>query len=115
VDLMDLTVNLGAWKRISDPMKDLVEEQVRIYSDLHYLGIQKRNIEALAKFKEAGSTVNRMSQEDMQAFRRNAVPIWYNWARKSPGAAKVFKLQLDFMMNDLMGYVTKEDIKGQSL
>jgi len=115
VDLMDLTVNLGAWKRLDPKMQAMVEEQVRIYSNKHYLGIQKRNVEALAQFVEAGSQVNRMSQEDMTAFRRNAVPIWFNWAKKSPGAAKVFKLQLDFMMNDLMGYVTAEDIKGQSL
>ena len=115
VDLMDLTINIGAWKRVSDKMKQLVEEQVRAYSYLHYTGIQKRNVEALAKFKEAGSTVSRMTPEDMVRFRKASIPIWFKWAKKSPGATKVFKLQLDYMMNDIMGYVTPEDIKGYSL
>lgn len=115
VDLMDLTVNLGAWKRLDPKLQTLVEEEVRSYSYKHYTGIQKKNVEALKKFKEAGSTVNRLSQEDMQRFRRAAIPIWYNWAKKSPGAAKVFKLQLDFMMNDIMGYITPDEIKGQSI
>ena len=115
VDLMDLTINLGAWKRLSPKLQTFVEDEVRSYSYKHYSGIQKRNVEALAKFKESGSTVSRMSQDDMDKFRRAAIPIWFKWARKSPGATKVFKLQLDYMMNDIMGYVTAADIKGQSL
>lgn len=115
VDLMDLTVNIGAWKRASDTIKKLVEEQVRAYSYQHYIGIQQRNVEALAKFKEAGSSVSRMTPEDMALFRKASIPIWFKWAKKSPGAAKVFKLQLDYMMNDIMGYVTPEDVKGYSL
>ncbi len=115
VDLMDLTINLGAWKRASPEIRTLVEEQVRSYSYKHYIGIQKRNIEALAKFKESGSTVSRMTSEDMIKFRKASIPIWFNWAKKSPSATKVFKLQLDFMMNDIMGYVTPDDIKGYSL
>lgn len=115
VDLMEITCNIGAWKRLSPQMQNLFEEQVKVFSSAHYLGIQKRNIEALAKFKEAGSIVNRMSAEDVAEFRKKAIPIWFKWAKKSPEATEVFKLQLDFMMNDLMGYITPEDIKGQTL
>ena len=115
VDLMEITCNAGAWKRLSPAMQTLVEEQVKVFSSEHYLGIQKRNIEALAKFKEAGCIVNRMTPEDAAQFRRNAIPIWYSWGKKSPDAAEVLQLQIDFMLNDLMGYLTPEDIKGQSL
>ena len=115
VDLMEITCNMGAWKRLSPKMQALMEEQVKVFSSNHYLGIQKRNIEALAKFKAAGSIVNRMSSDDVAAFRRNAIPIWYKWAKKSKEASEVLQLQLDFMQNDLMGYITPEDIKGQSL
>jgi TRAP-type C4-dicarboxylate transport system substrate-binding protein len=96
-------------------MQTLVEEQVKVFSYQHFIGIQKRNVEALQKFKDAGSIVNRMSQEDVNAFRKNAIPIWFNWGKKSPDAARVLQLQLDFMLNDLMGYITPEDIKGLSL
>jgi TRAP-type mannitol/chloroaromatic compound transport system substrate-binding protein len=115
VDLMDLTVNQGAWNRLSPPLKQLVEEQVAAYSLHHFVSIQKRNVEALQKFKDAGSVVNRMSVEDLAEFRRKAVPIWFKWAKKDADAARVFKVQLDFMMNDIMGYVTPDDIKGYSL
>jgi TRAP-type mannitol/chloroaromatic compound transport system substrate-binding protein len=115
VDLMEITCNLGAWERLSEPMQKLVEEQVKVLSREHYLGIQQRNFAALAKFKEAGSVVNRMSPEDVAQFRKHAIPIWFNWARKSPDAAEVLKLQLDFMLNDLMGYITPEDIKDYTL
>ena len=115
VDLMEFTANAGAWKRLSPEMQTLVEEQVKVFSSQHFLGIQKRNVEALAKFKEAGSVVNRMSQDDVDQFRKKAIPIWFNWGKKSPDAARVLQLQLDFMLNDLMGYITPEDIKGYSL
>jgi TRAP-type mannitol/chloroaromatic compound transport system substrate-binding protein len=115
VDLMEITCNIGAWKRLSPEMQKLVEEQVKVFSSEHFLGIQKRNVEALAKFKEAGSIVNRMSADDVTQFRKKAIPIWFNWAKKSPEAAEVLKLQIDFMLNDLMGYLTPEDIKGYSL
>ena len=115
VDLMEITANIGAWKRLSPEMQQLLEEQVKVFSSQHFLGIQKRNVEALAKFKEAGSEVNRMSQADVEAFRKNAIPIWFNWGKKSPDAARVLQLQLDFMLNDLMGYITPDDIKGYSL
>ncbi|THB72709.1 MAG: twin-arginine translocation signal domain-containing protein [Desulfobulbaceae bacterium] len=115
VDLMEVTANIGAWKRLSPQMQTLFEEQVKVFSSEHFLGIQKRNVEALAKFKEAGSIVNRMSQDDVDQFRKKAIPIWFNWGKKSPDAAKVLQLQLDFMLNDLMGYITPDDIKGLSL
>ena len=115
VDLMEVSCNIGAWKRLSPEMQSLFEEQVKVFSSQHYLGIQKANVAALAKFKEAGSIVNRMSPDDVAQFRKKAIPIWFNWAKKSPEAAEVLKLQIDFMLNDLMGYLTPEDIKGYSL
>jgi TRAP-type mannitol/chloroaromatic compound transport system substrate-binding protein len=115
VDLMDLTVNLGAWKRLSPKMQGFVEEQVQTYSLHHFVTIQKRNVEAMAKFVDAGSQVSRLSPEDVQKFRAAAIPIWFKWAKKDANASRVFKLQLDYMTNGIMGYVTPDDIKGQSL
>jgi len=114
-DVMDLTVNMHAWKALSPKMQQFVEEQVYIYSRDHYNGIQKKNIEAMGKFKAAGNTVSRLSAEDVAKFRAAAIPVWFKWAKKDADAARVFKLQLDYMMNDVMGYVTPEDIKGYSI
>jgi TRAP-type mannitol/chloroaromatic compound transport system substrate-binding protein len=115
VDLMDLTVNMGAWKRLSKKMQAFVEEQVKAYSLTQYVAIQKANVDAMAKFEAAGSTVSRLSTQDADQFRKAAIPIWFNWAKKDADAAKVFKLHLDYMQNGVLGYVSKSDLKGQSL
>ena len=115
VDLMDLTVNMGAWKRLSKKMQAFVEEQVKAYSLTQYVAIQKANVDAMAKFEAAGSTVSRLSTADADQFRKAAIPIWFNWAKKDADAAKVFKLHLDYMQNGVLGYVSKSDLKGHSL
>ena len=115
VDVMDLTVNMKAWNKLSDETKAIVESEVRSYSQHHFLEIQAANIVALEKFKDAGSVVNRLDQQDVIDFRKAAIPIWFDWANKDKDAQDVFKIQLKFMMSDLMGYVTDEDIEGLTL
>ncbi len=112
VDLMDLTVSLRAWNSISPELQQLVEDEVRIYSQKHYLAIQARNIEAMEKFKADGDTVTRLSQEDVETWRKAAIPIWFNWANKNEDARAILDIQLEYMMNDTVGYITEEDIKG---
>lgn len=112
VDLMDLTVNLRAWNKLSPEVQAIVEQEVRNYSQKHFLTIQKRNIEAMDKFRAAGSKVSRLSQADVEKWRRAAIPIWYKWANKDKDARDIFDIQLKYMMNDTMGYVSPEDIKG---
>ena len=115
VDLMDLTVNARAWKKLSAKMRGTVEDQVRTYSSKHFLTIQRRNIDALEKFKKSGSKISRLSQEDMNAFRREAIPIWFKWAKKDPSAARILKIQIDYMKNDILGYLDDDDLKGLSI
>ncbi len=112
VDLMDFTVSKRAWAGISPELQQLVEDEVRSYSQKHYLTIQKRNIEAMEKFKADGSKVSRLSADEMQKFRKAAIPVWYRWANKDEDARAVFQIHLDYMMNDLVGYLTPEDVAG---
>ena len=115
VDLMDLTVNMRAWKRLSDKMKVFVEEQVQTYSVHHYVTIQKANAVAMNKFLEKGTKVARLSADDVAQFRRAAIPVWYEWAKKDKDASQIFKLQQDYMLNPYMGYLTEADVKGKKL
>lgn len=115
VDLQDLTVGQKHWDALSDRMKRFVEMEVHVYSDLHHAAIQKADLEAWKKFQEAGTVVTRLSQEDVDAFTEIAVPRWYAWANKDRNAARVFKIQLDYMMSPQLGYVTPDMIKGQKL
>ena len=115
VDLMDLTVSMKAWDALSPQMKQFVEMEVHVYSDIHHAGIQKADQEAWKKFDEAGTIVTRLTQDDVEAFTKLAVPRWFAWANKDKDAARVFKTQLDYMMSGSLGYVTPDDVKGQQL
>jgi len=92
-------------------MQKFVEEQVYTYSLRHHIAIQKRNMEAMDKFIESGSTVSRLGMDDVAKFRKAALPIWNKWANKDADARRVFELQLDYMRNEILGYVTQEDMK----
>jgi len=115
VDLMDLTVGKRSWNKLSKKMKEFVESEVHVYSDIHHAEIQKADQESWPKFKKAGTVVTRLSEKDVQAFTKLAVPIWFKWANKDKHAAQIFKIQLDYMMSGSLGYVTPSMIKGQKL
>lgn len=115
VDVMDLTVGMDRWNALSPQMKQFVEMEVHVYSDLHHAGIQKADHDAWKKFEQAGTIVTRLGERDVQKFTELAVPLWYNWANKDKDAARIFKIQLDYMMSGSLGYVTPAMIKGQAL
>jgi TRAP-type mannitol/chloroaromatic compound transport system substrate-binding protein len=115
VDLMDLTVGMKSWNKLSKEMKQFVEMEIHVYSDMHHAAIQKADQEAWKEFEKAGTVVTRLSEEDVKRFTDIAVPLWYKWANKDKYAAKAFKIQLDYMMSGSLGYVTPDMIKGQKL
>lgn len=115
VDLMDLTVGMDSWNKLSPQMKQFVEMEVHTYSDLHHAKIQKADQNAWKKFVEAGTIITRLSQEDVEKFTELAVPRWFAWANKDKDAARIFKIQLDYMMSGSLGYVTSETISGYEL
>jgi TRAP-type mannitol/chloroaromatic compound transport system substrate-binding protein len=115
VDLMDLTVGMGPWSRLPARLKQFVEMEVHVYSDLHHAAIQAADQEAWKKFEEAGSVITRLSAADVDQLTKLAIPLWFKWANKDKDAAKVFKAQLDYMMSGSLGYITPKDIAGFSL
>ncbi len=115
VDLMDLTVGMKAWNALPKNMKTFVEMEVHSYSDMHHAAIQKADQDAWVKFEEAGTVVTRLSEDDVEAFTQLAVPLWYKWANRDKWAARVFKIQLDYMMSGSLGYANPDMIKGQTL
>ena len=115
VDLMDITVGQKPWDALSPQMKQFVEMETHVYSVMHHAAIQKADQEAWGKFEAAGTVVTRLSEDDVAKFMRLAVPRWYAWANKDKTAARVFKIQLDYMMSNSLGYVNADMIKGQQL
>ncbi len=115
VDVMDLTVGMDAWNALSPQMKQFVEMEVKAYSIHHHAQIQKADQEAWKKFEAEGTEVTRLSQDDVEALTEVAVERWFAWANKDKDAAKIFKVQLDYMMSGSLGYVTPEMIEGYTL
>lgn len=115
VDLMDFCVGMNHWNKLSPQMKQFVESEVQVYSNIHHAAIQKADLEAWDKFAKAGIEVNRLPAEDLPKFQRIAVPIWFKWANKDKDAARVFKTQLELMESPSFGYVTPDMYKGQKL
>jgi TRAP-type mannitol/chloroaromatic compound transport system substrate-binding protein len=115
VDLMDVSFDLEVWNGLPDHLKGTLIDQVRNFSSLHFASVQRANVEAWAKFAEAGITVTRLSEEDVVRFRQVAVPLWFEWANKDKDAARVFKLHLEVMQNPSVAYLTPDDIKDYEL
>lgn len=115
VDIMDITVGMDAWNKLSPQMKQFVEMETHVYSDMHHAAIQKADQEAWAKFAADGTEVTRLSQDDVELMTEVAVPIWFKYANRDKASAKIFKTQLDYMMSGSLGYVTPEQIKGLEL
>ncbi|MCB9949281.1 MAG: TRAP transporter substrate-binding protein DctP [Rhodospirillaceae bacterium] len=115
VDLMDIAFSLRAWNQLSDQLKELITHLVRSYSRIHYAGIQAANHEAWAKFEEAGTTISRLSEEDVVQFRQVAIPRWFEWANKDRDAARLFALHLEVMQDPEVAYITPADIEGYEL
>jgi len=112
VDLMDMTVGMSSWEAISSKMRAFLEDEVRIYSHRHHAAIEAADQAAWGKFDEAGVEVTRLSDKDVLAFTRLAIPRWFAWANRDPDAQRVFKVHLDYMMSGTLGYITPDMIKG---
>jgi TRAP-type mannitol/chloroaromatic compound transport system substrate-binding protein len=105
VDLMDLTVNMAKWTALSKHQQGIVIAATRQHSWDQYAYIQKENIGAWDRFKASGVQVIRLSEDDIQKFRRHAIPMWFKWAKKDPLAKEAFASQLAFMRSISVGYV----------
>jgi TRAP-type mannitol/chloroaromatic compound transport system substrate-binding protein len=112
VDLMDLIVGMDSWQAISPKMQRFLEDEVRIYSHHHHARIEAADQAAWPKLEAAGVEVARLSDSDVLAFTKLAVPRWFAWANRDPDAQRIFRIQLDYMMSGTLGYVTPDMIKG---
>jgi TRAP-type C4-dicarboxylate transport system substrate-binding protein len=112
---MEFSFNLQTWNGLSDHLKNLLTDEVRVLSMQHFTAIQKANIEAWLKFAKAGTKVTRLSEDDVQRFRKVAIPLWFKWANKDRDAARFFKLHLEVMQNPGVAILAPDDLKGYEL
>ncbi len=115
VDLMDISFSLRVWNSLSPRMRELLPELVKAYSTTHYTGIQEANKEAWKKLAEAGSSISRLSEDDVVRFRQVAISKWFEWANKDRDAARLFNLHLQVMQEPTVAYITPDDVAGYTL
>lgn len=115
VDLTVVVFNQEVWNGLSEPIRALLTELVRAFSYEHFTAHQEANIKAWADFADAGVEVTRLSEEDVERFRRIALPLWFDWANRDRDSARLFKLHLDVMLNPAVAYISPDDIKGFEL
>lgn len=70
-------------------MQALVETEVQGYSILHHAAIQKADQIVWKKFEEEGTTVTRLSDEDVTLMTGVAVPIWLKYAQRDAASQKI--------------------------
>lgn len=115
VDLMDFSVSRRVYDKMSKQTQDLMHHLVAGYSREHYLAIQEANAKAWPKFREKGTEIIHLSEEDAQRFRQLAIPLWFKWANKDADAAKFFKMHLNTMMDPAVAIITEKDIADHKL
>ena len=111
VDLMDLCVGMDQWQALSPEMKQFVQMECQVYSDIHHAAIQRADQEAWAKFAADGVEVTRLTPQDIFFLTKIAVPIWFKYARADEDAKRIFRIQLDYMTSGSLGYVEPEMVE----
>ena len=59
--------------------------------------------------------MTRLSEEDVEKFRKVSIPLWFDWANRDKGSARVFRLHLAVMQNPAIAYLSPADIKDYDL
>jgi TRAP-type mannitol/chloroaromatic compound transport system substrate-binding protein len=108
VDLLDITVRADLWNALPPHLQQLFITATRQYSWDHYAYIQSKNLAAWDKYREKGVTIIRLTEADVEKFRRVAIPLWFKWAKKDPLAGEAFDSQLAYMKSTGVAYVTDE-------
>lgn len=115
VDLTIVVFNQNVWNGLSEPIQAVLTELVRAFSYEHFTAHQAANIKAWADFEAAGVTVTRLSEDDVARFRKIALPLWFDWAKRDPDSLRLFHMHLKVMQNPEVAYITPDDIKGFEL
>jgi TRAP-type mannitol/chloroaromatic compound transport system substrate-binding protein len=117
-DLQDLTVNKSKWQALPRHLQEVVIAATRQHSWDQYAYIQKQNMAAWSKFEAKGNEIIRLTEADVDKFRRIAIPAWFRWAKKDALAREAFGSQLAFMKSPNIGYLTDPmlvDVDGTRL
>ncbi|MCO5066265.1 MAG: TRAP transporter substrate-binding protein DctP [Rhizobiaceae bacterium] len=87
----DFSVNADRWAAVPDDIKLMLEIGMRDIMFQNIVTAARDDEAALKKAAEIGLTVNRLSDEDRARYRKVALEVWDEWAKKSDFAKKVIE------------------------
>jgi TRAP-type mannitol/chloroaromatic compound transport system substrate-binding protein len=98
--MAETIVNQGAWGKLPDDLKAILEAACKEISMVDYLSyVEGTNAEDLDKFKQYGTKINVLDTKSMERIAEITKRLADEKAAKDPFYAKVLKSQRDFRSN----------------
>lgn len=64
---------------------------------------------------DEGAAPGIRSEDDVEQFRKIALPLWFDWLNRDADSARLFKLHLEVMLNPGVAYISPDDINDFEL
>jgi TRAP-type mannitol/chloroaromatic compound transport system substrate-binding protein len=80
----EICVNMGAWKKLPDDLKALLEMSVKAMAVDINARMEVTSAQALIKFKEKGMTITRLPEEDLAKIQAVAAKLEEEKWSKTP-------------------------------
>ena len=90
-------VNMDSWEKLPPDLKDILESAVKEYGLVYDRELKAGDEEALKKMFEYGNEEIDWPDSETAKLRDLAIPVWEQWAAKSPLATKIYESQLAYM------------------
>lgn len=95
--VIDVSVNSGQWEELAPEIRAILNVAVRDFARDMTQRLMLRDLHDVAEAKGAGITVIDWPKDQRQRLRDIAVPIWKEWAKRSPMAEKAYNAQIAFL------------------
>jgi len=95
--IQDFTVNAGAWKKLPDDVKQILEKTWRDFSLVQVARIAENDKRVAQEVQKKGVELIAWSDEDLTAAREIAQHVVDEWAAKSPLAKQAAESQRDYL------------------
>ncbi len=93
----DFSVNQARWDALPDDIKLMLQIGMRDIMFQNIATASRDDEEVLAKAGEIGLTINRLSDEDRARYRKVAIEVWDEWAKRSEFSKRVIDAHKAFL------------------
>ena len=94
--LSDFLINKSAFEELPEDLQAILETAMRSYTLTTTLKAKVKDIEALAKFRENGTSINKWSKEDIDRWREASDKILTQYKERDAFTAELINSKLGF-------------------